>query len=200
MGQIWPAKPFHPAAKTFSQYNEKIIYIHIPKMRGYGNVTYTETITLLKMSGPRTVVWWLNVALWQQRLEYFNVCLLQPCPHYLSWETWRPCSATCGGGTTSRTRVCLNGITGQLGCDGEFVQTGDCNEQVPIDRVLLGTLAVTLSPPDVAMLSFPYFFDMQRIDKRTMGRKPLFGHHSVYVYKHLTDFCCRLQQNFVMTL
>ena len=42
---------------------------------------------------------------------------------------WSECSATCGGGTQTRTRTCTNPAPdyGGLDCQGESTETQDCN-------------------------------------------------------------------------
>jgi len=53
-GKIRPAKPFHPAAKTFFN-NEKILYLQ--KLGWFGRMWYIPKQShYVKMSDPRTVV------------------------------------------------------------------------------------------------------------------------------------------------
>ena len=53
--------------------------------------------------------------------------------NYLVWDQWSQwgnCDATCGGGTTFRSRNCLNGQVGEVGCDiGEASETRVCENQ-----------------------------------------------------------------------
>lgn len=52
------------------------------------------------------------------------------------WSSWSPCSRTCGGGTTTRTRTCQPGLYQDVrwrhrasGCSGELSQSNLCNKQ-----------------------------------------------------------------------
>ena len=46
------------------------------------------------------------------------------------WSDWSECDVTCGGGATSRSRNCLNGDVGEIGCDiGETYETAICESQ-----------------------------------------------------------------------
>ena len=45
------------------------------------------------------------------------------------WSTWTECSQSCGGGVSSRTRVCVNPMPmyGGKSCSGKPVETKECN-------------------------------------------------------------------------
>ncbi|XP_064475223.1 ADAMTS-like protein 5 isoform X4 [Ornithodoros turicata] len=45
------------------------------------------------------------------------------------WSSWAPCSRTCGGGISSRTRTCQPGGHEGSRCSGNFVQHKLCNKQ-----------------------------------------------------------------------
>ncbi|XP_069051483.1 adhesion G protein-coupled receptor B2 isoform X5 [Lepisosteus oculatus] len=52
------------------------------------------------------------------------------CPVHGLWEEWSPwslCSATCGRGLRTRSRICVAPQHGGKGCDGQDVQTKPCN-------------------------------------------------------------------------
>jgi len=66
-------------------------------------------------------------------------CNDNPCPIDGKWKEWAPwgdCSATCGGGTRKRERVCEAPQFGGYDCEGEHEQTEECETgQCPIDGV-----------------------------------------------------------------
>ena len=47
------------------------------------------------------------------------------------WSDWTDseCSLTCGGGSKTQTRTCINGNVGDVGCQGSENQVLSCNEQ-----------------------------------------------------------------------
>ncbi|CAB3399890.1 unnamed protein product [Caenorhabditis bovis] len=49
-------------------------------------------------------------------------------PEWGAWGSWSPCSATCGSGTTTRTRVCNNYCT-TCQCIGQAQESKPCNSQ-----------------------------------------------------------------------
>uniref|UniRef100_H2Y3E3 Hemicentin-1 n=1 Tax=Ciona intestinalis TaxID=7719 RepID=H2Y3E3_CIOIN len=57
------------------------------------------------------------------------ICELPTCPSWSDWSEWNQCSAACGGGLRSRTRECINGFPGLIGCGGEVTQDDFCNSQ-----------------------------------------------------------------------
>uniref|UniRef100_A0A480IDY9 Hemicentin-1 n=1 Tax=Sus scrofa TaxID=9823 RepID=A0A480IDY9_PIG len=67
------------------------------------------------------------------------MCNVRPCPVHGAWSTWQPwgtCSASCGKGTQTRTRLCNNPPPSFDGsyCDGTETQMQVCNERhCPID-------------------------------------------------------------------
>lgn len=52
------------------------------------------------------------------------------CPHYSIWAKWSECSLSCGGGVSMRTRICINGIVGDVGCEENDSQIISCNAYV----------------------------------------------------------------------
>ena len=65
------------------------------------------------------------------KIKFFGNCtLFQPCPMWSLWLNWNACSAPCNSGVRSRRRVCLNGDSGQAGCDGQMDSFEVCNDQV----------------------------------------------------------------------
>ncbi|KAL4230559.1 Thrombospondin type 1 repeat-containing protein [Mactra antiquata] len=59
-----------------------------------------------------------------------------PCPidgQWAIWETWTPCSASCGIGIRGRSRVCTNPMPefGGKFCDGPQNEKADCDSGVP---------------------------------------------------------------------
>ena len=54
----------------------------------------------------------------------------QACPTWSIWGLFDDCSMTCGGGSQTRTRTCLNGEPGDIGCDvGATDDVSSCNQQ-----------------------------------------------------------------------
>ncbi|VDD90570.1 unnamed protein product, partial [Enterobius vermicularis] len=52
-----------------------------------------------------------------------------PPPVWGEWSAWTICSASCGGGTQTRTRLCIR-VAGQtLSCSGPSSETRNCNPQ-----------------------------------------------------------------------
>ena len=47
------------------------------------------------------------------------------------WSNWADaeCSVTCGGGSKTQTRTCINGNVGDVGCEGSENQDVSCNDQ-----------------------------------------------------------------------
>jgi len=43
------------------------------------------------------------------------------------WASWSTCSVTCGGGTHSRSRACINPQYGGKTCNGESMEAQACN-------------------------------------------------------------------------
>ena len=62
-----------------------------------------------------------------------EACNTQPCAVdcvVSDWSTWSTCSATCGGGTQTRTRTVLTPPSnGGLACPADFTETQACNTQ-----------------------------------------------------------------------
>ena len=47
-----------------------------------------------------------------------------------TWSYWGGCTVSCGGGSQTRDRVCINGDIGQVGCIGGFIEDEPCNIEV----------------------------------------------------------------------
>uniref|UniRef100_A0A7I5E5E1 Coadhesin-like n=1 Tax=Haemonchus contortus TaxID=6289 RepID=A0A7I5E5E1_HAECO len=52
-----------------------------------------------------------------------------PPAQWTEWGPWGACSASCGGGIASRTRICNHGCTVNCHCPGPAVDTMPCNTQ-----------------------------------------------------------------------
>ena len=48
--------------------------------------------------------------------EDAEVCGTNPCPYWAEWMPWIECDRSCGSGVLKRTRGCVNGKVGQVGC------------------------------------------------------------------------------------
>ena len=61
----------------------------------------------------------------------FVACNDKACPYWSEWSAYGECSQPCDGGRRYRTRDCVNGVSGDIGCDqGSFIDSAACNEQV----------------------------------------------------------------------
>lgn len=56
----------------------------------------------------------------------------QACPRWGLWSLWSECSATCGRGRISRSRECLGGVSGDIGCEGASNEQEICSLRVCI--------------------------------------------------------------------
>lgn len=62
-----------------------------------------------------------------------TLCEIPACePEWADWSDWSACTATCGGGTLSRNRQCMNGTetVSPNDCRGEHILTATCNDNV----------------------------------------------------------------------
>ena len=61
------------------------------------------------------------------------------------WSNWADaeCSVTCGGGSKTQTRTCINGNVGDVGCEGSENQELSCNDQDCPGKKLNRTLSFT---------------------------------------------------------
>ena len=62
-----------------------------------------------------------------------TITSLQNCLFWAEWSAFDFCTATCGGGTWSRRRRCINGPPGEGNCDGLESETVSCNTEVKAD-------------------------------------------------------------------
>lgn len=90
---------------------------------GGGEQTRTRTITTYPMFGGTAC----------PNLTETQACNTQPCPVdcvVSAWSAWSPCSATCGGGTQTRTRTIVTPAAyGGTACPSNLMETQSCNEQ-----------------------------------------------------------------------
>lgn len=64
------------------------------------------------------------------------------------WKAWSSCSATCAGGTQSRSRTCTNPppIHGGKHCPGSSEQTQSCNNQPCPGNAILRSIIISAGP------------------------------------------------------
>ena len=59
-------------------------------------------------------------------ISFITSCLLSKCPQWSNWYPWSVCSKSCGDGTKTRRRVCLNSSESHT-CSGAKNETVECN-------------------------------------------------------------------------
>lgn len=66
-----------------------------------------------------------------------NVCYgaRRECEYWSEWSDYGQCSVTCDRGTVTRTRECINGRPGDLGCPGSDFEAMACEEEACIRYV-----------------------------------------------------------------
>ncbi|KAH9492583.1 Hemicentin-1 [Bulinus truncatus] len=66
-----------------------------------------------------------------------QTCNLYNCPvdgQWMEWQSWSPCSVTCGVGKKNRKRDCYLGLYGGNNCTGSYSEEQLCNEtSCPVD-------------------------------------------------------------------
>ena len=55
------------------------------------------------------------------------VHLLSENGYWLEWGAWSECTLTCGSGSTTRTRICVEPLHGGETCDGDNTEQDTCN-------------------------------------------------------------------------
>jgi len=60
----------------------------------------------------------------------YRVDFFQACPFWSPWSEYSSCTVTCGGGSQARSRQCINGEIGEVGCLGDSVEDALCNSDV----------------------------------------------------------------------
>ena len=56
-----------------------------------------------------------------------------------AWPEWSPCSATCGTGIQTRTRVCVRSAGGGAACVGGTSQRHNCNTNTCASKLILNS-------------------------------------------------------------
>ena len=69
--------------------------------------------------------------------------IIQACPYWSNWNSWGACSVSCGGGETTRSRQCINGVPGLVGCLGVPIEATICMTQVHIKIVFVSIEKLT---------------------------------------------------------
>ena len=59
-----------------------------------------------------------------------RACATEECEYWEFWSTWSACSETCGRGQRTRSRSCVNGMPGDINCQGGTLDVEPCQEGV----------------------------------------------------------------------
>lgn len=107
----------------------------------------THSATFLPCRPPPLPFGWLSNVCWVHHFSIYAVSIIDQLPTaicqlflyfpfivnggFTTWSNWTECSASCGGGVSSRTRTCTNPIPmfGGASCADKPVETKDCNAQ-----------------------------------------------------------------------
>ena len=64
--------------------------------------------------------------------DFSGFSFFKDCEFLSEWAAWGTCTQTCGGGSRSRVRTCVNGGPTDSGCLENLREEEVCNEQVCI--------------------------------------------------------------------
>merc|ERR1712096_507740 len=69
-------------------------------------------------------------------METVPCAIKEKCEGWSIWGDFSVCSVSCGGGTTTRERYCVDGDIGDIGCQGVRTEQKSCNDQVTVEHFI----------------------------------------------------------------
>ena len=66
--------------------------------------------------------------------EEISACNVDTCPFWIQWLEWESCSRSCSKGAErgqkKRSRLCIHGNQGEIGCEGPLDEFDECSTQL----------------------------------------------------------------------
>ena len=130
-----PGSPSHPSGTAAAEANPRCVYL-ILKPHGQSFITSPESVQsgcvrqhTQEVPAQRVLPSDIYFIFKSGDEEVIEDCNEKICPSPGQWSEWGECSKSCGGGTRTKTRECINQRDSYGNpCNQDLVETEKCNE------------------------------------------------------------------------